>query len=131
MDAVYADPPYNKREYGSYYHILETIAAGDEPSVEWECGIRPWRHLSSSYCKKGEAAGALADLVANSGGRHFFLGYGAGGHLCHSEISEILDVHGDVGFLQYEKRSYRSSGLENQGARVIECLYHLDRGGSW
>lgn len=73
VDAVYADPPYNKREYGWYYHIPETIAAGDEPSVEGKCGIRPWPDLSSSYCKKGEAARALADLVANSGVRHFFL----------------------------------------------------------
>ena len=131
VDAVYADPPYNKREYGSYYHILETIAAGDEPSVEGKCGIRPWPDLSSSYCKKGEAAGALADLVANSGGRHFFLGYGAGGHLRHSQILEILGAHGEVSFLQYYKRGYRSSGVETLGARVIERLYHLDRARSW
>ena len=33
MDAVYADPPYTKRQYAAYYHILETIAAGDRPLI--------------------------------------------------------------------------------------------------
>src|SRR5262249_39467557 len=29
-DVVYLDPPYTKRQYASYYHILETIARGDK-----------------------------------------------------------------------------------------------------
>ena len=27
-DVAYFDPPYTKRQYAAYYHILETIAAG-------------------------------------------------------------------------------------------------------
>jgi len=30
-DVVYLDPPYNTRQYASYYHVLETIARGDAP----------------------------------------------------------------------------------------------------
>ena len=40
-DTVYLDPPYTKRQYAAYYHILETISLGDEPIVEGICGIRP------------------------------------------------------------------------------------------
>ena len=25
-DILYLDPPYNEREYSSYYHVLETIS---------------------------------------------------------------------------------------------------------
>lgn len=32
-DIAYEDPPYTKRQYGAYYHILETIAIGDEPEI--------------------------------------------------------------------------------------------------
>ena len=40
-DTVYLDPPYTKRQYAAYYHILEAISLGDEPIVEGICGIRP------------------------------------------------------------------------------------------
>ncbi len=33
VGAVYADPPYSRYHYSRYYHVLETIAIGDEPKV--------------------------------------------------------------------------------------------------
>jgi adenine-specific DNA-methyltransferase len=33
VDAVYADPPYTRDHYSRYYHVLETMALYDEPSV--------------------------------------------------------------------------------------------------
>ena len=40
-DLVYLDPPYTKRQYAGNYHILETLAVGDEPSrwVTVACAI--------------------------------------------------------------------------------------------
>jgi adenine-specific DNA-methyltransferase len=31
--AVYADPPYTRDHYSRFYHVLETLALGDEPAV--------------------------------------------------------------------------------------------------
>jgi adenine-specific DNA-methyltransferase len=31
--AVYADPPYTRDHYSRFYHVLETIALGDEPNI--------------------------------------------------------------------------------------------------
>lgn len=33
LAAIYADPPYTRDHYSRYYHVLETIALGDEPEV--------------------------------------------------------------------------------------------------
>lgn len=33
VDLVYADPPYSRYHYSRYYHVLETIALADEPSL--------------------------------------------------------------------------------------------------
>ena len=41
-DTVYLDPPYTKRQYAAYYHVLETLAYGDEPEVSGVTGLRPW-----------------------------------------------------------------------------------------
>lgn len=32
-DVIYADPPYSRYHYSRYYHVLETIALGDEPEI--------------------------------------------------------------------------------------------------
>ncbi|MCZ5120468.1 DNA adenine methylase [Escherichia coli] len=32
-DLCYIDPPYMKRQYAANYHILETLARGDEPEA--------------------------------------------------------------------------------------------------
>lgn len=128
VDAVYADPPYTKRQYAAYYHVLETIAAGDEPSVTGSTGLRPWEHLSSPYCLRRHAARALADLVSNSSGRHFFLSYNADGQIRHDEILEILSAQGLVALREFKTRRYRSSEIKGQEPHVVERFYHLDRG---
>ena len=33
VGVVYADPPYTRDHYSRFYHVLETIALGDEPGV--------------------------------------------------------------------------------------------------
>ena len=36
-DLLYMDPPYNSRQYGSNYHILETISRYDNPNIKEKC----------------------------------------------------------------------------------------------
>ena len=44
---VYADPPYTKRQYAAYYHLLETIVQNDEPEISGSTGLRPWEEKRS------------------------------------------------------------------------------------
>jgi adenine-specific DNA-methyltransferase len=62
-DVAYLDPPYTKRQYAAYYHLLETIALGDEPEVEGVAGLRPWREKASEFCYRARALRAFSDLV--------------------------------------------------------------------
>lgn len=66
FDVLYLDPPYTWRHYGAYYHILETIAHGDDPVVDGVTGLRPWKDTRSRFCDRGEAASALRDMVGIS-----------------------------------------------------------------
>ena len=128
VDAIYADPPYTKRQYAAYYHLFETIVAGDEPPITGSTGLRPWEHLSSPYCLRRHAPSALADLVSNSSGQHFFLSYNADGQIKHVEILEILTEHGSVAIREFNTRRYKSSDIRRRGSHVVERFYHLDRG---
>ena len=70
---VYADPPYTRDHYSRFYHTLETIALGDDPSitksnlgggdVQSRGGYRAGRH-QSPFCIKSEAPAAFSALFA-------------------------------------------------------------------
>jgi len=70
---VYADPPYTRDHYSRFYHSLETIALGDEPSItrsnlgggsaKSRGGYRAGRH-QSPFCIKSEAPKAFSSLFA-------------------------------------------------------------------
>jgi adenine-specific DNA-methyltransferase len=122
---IYADPPYTKRQYAAYYHILETIAVGDEPELEGSTGLRPWQEKSSDYCYKNKAPHALEDLVSKLQCEHFFLSYNADGQIPHELILDILRKFGRVKFFEKPYRRYKSSGRPHKGECVVERLYHL------
>jgi adenine-specific DNA-methyltransferase len=73
-DLLYIDPPYNTRQYCSNYHMLETLALGDEPVVKGVAGLRADDVKRSDYCKAGPLdTGQLQqrrDNTARADGRH-------------------------------------------------------------
>lgn len=124
---VYADPPYTKRQYAAYYHILETVARWDNPPLSGSTGLRPWQERSSDWCYRTRAGRALSDLVAQTRCRHFFLSYSTDGHIKHDAILRILGRHGRVRTFEISHRRYKSSRRRYSSSSVIERLYHLDR----
>lgn len=94
QDLVYLDPPYTKRQYASYYHILETVALGDEPEVEGVAGLRPWRDLASDFCYKTRALGTLSRLVQSLKAQRVLLSYSSEGHICMHDMQTELSKSG-------------------------------------
>ena len=95
-DVVYFDPPYTKRQYAAYYHILETVAEGDEPQVGGITGLRPWQSKASDYCYKKRALAALARLVDEVRARRVVLSYSSEGHVGLEELEGHLHGFGHV-----------------------------------
>jgi adenine-specific DNA-methyltransferase len=93
-DVVYLDPPYTKRQYAAYYHILETIAAGDAPAIGGLTGLRPWRDKASDYCYKRRALPALLRLVSSLSCERTYLSYGSQGHVQLDELTNGLRTAG-------------------------------------
>ncbi|MDB5698023.1 MAG: methyltransferase [Alphaproteobacteria bacterium] len=95
-DLVYLDPPYTKRQYASYYHILETIAVGDEPEVEGVSGLRPWKDKASVFCYKKRALRALVSLVERIASRRVLISYSCEGHVDLNDLRAGLETSGRV-----------------------------------
>jgi adenine-specific DNA-methyltransferase len=95
-DVAYFDPPYTKRQYAAYYHLLETIAVGDQPDVLGMTGLRPWRPLASDFCYKSRALSAISGLVGATGASRILLSYSSEGHVPMESLRIALALHGTV-----------------------------------
>jgi adenine-specific DNA-methyltransferase len=95
-DLVYLDPPYTKRQYAAYYHILETIALNDKPSVEGVSGLRPWQEKASDFCYRTRALQALVDLVEKQPAHRVLISYSDAGHISLEPLADALAEFGKV-----------------------------------
>ena len=102
-DTVYFDPPYTKRQYGAYYHLLETLHAGDSPEVAGATGLRPWKHKASDFCYKTRALDALTRLVMGTAARKILLSYSSQGHVPKDHLVNALTEAGQVRVHEIER----------------------------
>ena len=96
QDTVYLDPPYTKRQYAAYYHVLETLAHGDEPRVSGVTGLRPWEAKASPFNYKRLALSALLSLVENTRAARVLVSYSSDGHVDLQELGSGLKTFGTV-----------------------------------
>ncbi len=99
-DIVYLDPPYTKRQYASYYHILETITLGDEPIVKGVAGLRPWKNKASVFCYKAKALPALVKLASKQKAHRVLISYSNDGHIQLDQLVYELKKTGKVNVVE-------------------------------
>lgn len=50
-DILYLDPPYTQNQYGTQYHLLETLVLNDNPTISKVTGSRPTTPMRSQWSK--------------------------------------------------------------------------------
>lgn len=127
-DLCYLDPPYTKRQYAANYHLLETIARGDEPDAIGVSGLRPWRDQYSDFCSKLRIRSAFERILLNADCPQYLISYSEDGLLGRDAMAEFLAEHGEVVCFEFESRRFRSN--QSPLARSLkEYVFHLDRAG--
>lgn len=131
-DVVYLDPPYTKRQYASYYHILETLVKGDEPTVEGVAGLRPWKDNASVFCYKTKALKALVSLVNSQKSDRVLVSYSNEGHIKLDEFERELQKTGRVKVIEmgtvgkYRPNQIASSNGSDVSEYLIEYRKNLE-----
>lgn len=92
-DILYLDPPYNAREYGANYHLLNTIALYDDFTPLGKTGLRAYQ--KSDFCKKASVLGALEGIIKNANFQYIFLSYNDEGLLGLQEIENLFTKYGN------------------------------------
>ena len=95
-DVVYYDPPYTKRQYAAYYHILETIVYGDSPTVGGVTGLRPWTHLASKFCYRRHALATIVQLIESCPAQRILLSYSDDGHVPRRTLIDAVGRLGEL-----------------------------------
>ncbi len=123
-DLLYLDPPYNHRQYGANYHVLETIAAYDNPELAGVTGMRDYPR--SRYCQTKTAAEALEHLVATARTKHILMSYNDEGVLSLDEIRRILSLRGRPQTFQTGYNRFKAdSNREYKRDTTVEYLHYV------
>jgi adenine-specific DNA-methyltransferase len=128
-DVVYVDPPYTKRQYSAYYHLLETIVLGDEPVVEGVAGIRPWREKASEFCYRARALRAFSELIGALKAERMLISYSDNAHIPIETLTRGISCFGRANpVLLTNIARYRPNLAASEGrATVSEYLIELQR----
>ena len=107
-DVFYLDPPYNHRQYNTNYHILETIACMDNPSLVGKTGLRKSCTKRSNYCLKREVKASFSDLINNINGKYIFLSYNNEGLLSLDDVKCIMSKRGTYGLFKKKHQRFKA-----------------------
>lgn len=125
-DLCYIDPPYMKRQYAANYHIIETLARGDEPEAVGVSGLRPWRDQYSDFCSKLKIRNSFRRIFAEMNCEQFLISYSEDGLLTEDDLMSLFEEFGTVGLKKIPFPRFKSN-VGGEGGTVTEYLFHLKR----
>lgn len=126
-DACYLDPPYMKRQYAANYHILETLARGDEPEPIGVSGLRDWWDQYSDFCSKRKIADAFAATFDKMDCSLFFVSYSEDGLLDADAMTGLFSEFGEVERHDFPHQRFKSNS-GGAGGTLTEYLYVVRKG---
>lgn len=138
IDIAYLDPPYNQHQYGSNYHLLNTIAKWDKiPApldlnskgiLKRKAAIREdWVNTRSDYCYRDSAEKSFEDLIMNLDARFIFISYSTDGIIPFEKMREICTKRGRLSLVTNEYTTYRGGKQSNKRQNTnIEFILSID-----
>ena len=129
VDILYVDPPYNGRQYLPNYHLLETIAKYDAPSIHGVTGMRDYESKKASFCNAKTALQGIDYFASSANYKYLVLSYNSEGIMGKADIMSTLSKYGTVKLEEFEYLRFKSNnnGLAKTQKHVFEQLYILKK----
>jgi adenine-specific DNA-methyltransferase len=124
-DILYLDPPYNSRQYGANYHLLNTIALYDKFIPKGKTGLREYH--KSKYCSKNLVKDEFEELIKNANFKYVFLSYNNEGLLSKNEVETIMSKYGHYDQVSTTYQRFKADKDENRNhtANKTEEYLHI------
>jgi len=127
-DILYLDPPYNARQYGANYHLLNTIALYDNFEPKGKTGLRNYN--KSQYCSKRSVKNAFEELIKNANFKYIFLSYNNEGLMSVKDVRDIMSKYGkyDLATINYQRfRADKEENRNHKADKTEEYLHILEK----
>jgi len=121
-DILYLDPPYNLRQYGANYHLLNTIAEYQPFAPRGKTGLRAY--YSSPFSRRKSAYAALKNLLENAKFSHIFLSYSSDGIIDNHEIAKMMKALGryDQVTQSHKRFNAKNATQKHKTTEYLHCL---------
>ncbi|EGQ0019060.1 DNA adenine methylase, partial [Listeria monocytogenes] len=106
-DVLYLDPPYTQNQYGTQYHLLETLVLYDNPSISPVTGSRKTAPMRSDWSKNFKSHILLDKILAKTKAKYVVLSYNVDGFMSKQFIETCFKRYGKIETYQCEKISYK------------------------
>ncbi len=127
-DILYLDPPYNTRQYGANYHLLNTIAKYDHFAPKGKTGLRSYE--KSKFCSKNYVSKSFEELIKNAQFKYTFLSYNNEGLMSDNEIKSIMSKYGKYDLVTTDYQRFKADKEENRNHKAnatTEYLHILEK----
>lgn len=125
-DILYLDPPYNTRQYGANYHLLNTIAMYKPFEPIGKTGLPVYQ--KSKFSTKRMVKESFEDIVRNARFKYIFLSYNNEGIMSLSDIASIMHKYGDYSVVTQEYQRFKADkneSREHKADRTTEYIHIL------
>ena len=125
-DILYLDPPYNSRQYGANYHLLNTIAEYKPFIPKGKTGLR--EYMRSKYCSASTVKQEFEDLIKNANFKYIFLSYNNEGLMNVDDVKKIMQKYGRYDLAQTDYQRFKAdSNRFNKASTTVEYLHILEK----
>ena len=122
-DILYLDPPYNARQYGANYHLLNTIAKYDTFVPRGKTGLRDY--YKSDWCRTGEVLKSFEELIENAQFSYIFLSYNNEGLMSQKQVQGVMERFGKYSLKTKKYQRFKADKTENRNHKASETFEFL------
>jgi adenine-specific DNA-methyltransferase len=127
-DILYLDPPYNHRQYGANYHMLNTIARYDRFTPAGKTGLRDYER--SKWCIKSQVTDTFLELINKAKFKYIFLSYNNEGLMSIEQVEKIMSQFGHYDLIEQPYQRFKADKTENRkhkATATVEYLHVLEK----
>jgi site-specific DNA-methyltransferase (adenine-specific) len=125
-DVIYMDPPYNQRNYATYYHVLETLSVYDENvQIKDNKTGTPTRVQQSMWCSRPKCVNELREFMYTSKAKLIIMSYNNEGIIPDADIADIFKSCGDYECVEFDHKRFTCNGKGE--SKVVERLHICTR----
>ncbi|UQA76718.1 DNA adenine methylase [Sphingobacterium siyangense] len=128
-DILYLDPPYTQNQYGTQYHLLETLILNDNPSLSKITGSRPTTSMRSDWSKNYKSHILFDKILAKTKAKYVVFSYSKDGFMSKSFIEASMKRYGKPETFVCKKLNYKkyTNFKSKEDNEHFEYLFYIEK----